>query len=103
MDNFKKYYNIKKDITLQSKVENDRLFVFYQDKWVQLSSEKNPDKFYGFLTIRRLYRIKLCHEIGLTEMNKKYNRKYYLKNREAFCKASKKYYTKKEATEKSSC
>ena len=102
MENFKQYHKIQKDITLQSKVENDHLFVFYNDQWIQLTYKKNPDRFYGFLTIRRLYGIKLCNEIGLTEMNKKYNRKYYLKNREAFCKASKKYYTKKKA-EKSSC
>ena len=45
MDNFKKYYNIEKDITLQSKVENDHLFVFYKDQWVQLSKKNNPDNF----------------------------------------------------------
>lgn len=95
MENFKKYHNIEKDITLESKVENSHLFVLYKDQWIQLTHKKNPDRFYGFLTLRRLYGIELSHEIGLTEKNKKYNRKYYLKNKEAFCKASKKYYAKK--------
>ena len=42
MDNLKKYYNIEKEITLQSKVENDHLFVFYKDQWIQLSYKKKP-------------------------------------------------------------
>ena len=36
MDNFKQCHSIETDITLQSKVENDHLFVFYKDQWVQL-------------------------------------------------------------------
>ena len=99
MDNFKKY-NIEKDITLQSKVENDRLFVFYEDKWVQLSCKKNPEQFYGFLTIRRLYGIKLCHEIGLTEMNKKYNRKILSKKKRSILQSIKEILHKKESNGK---
>ena len=40
MEYFKTYINIEKEITLESKVENDRLFVFYNNEWVQLSREK---------------------------------------------------------------
>ena len=97
MDAFKKYHNIEKDITLESKVENSHLFVFFKDQWIQLTYKKNPDRFYGHHKLRCLYGIQLCHEIGLTEINSQYNRKYYLENREAFCKASKKYYHKKKA------
>ena len=61
MENFKKYINIEKEITLESKLENDRLFVFYNNEWVQFSREKkkkkkkNPDKFYGIHIIRQKY------------------------------------------------
>ena len=34
MENFTVYFNIEKEITLESKVENDRLFVFYNNEWV---------------------------------------------------------------------
>ena len=44
MDNFKRCHIIKTDITLQSKVENDHLFVFYNDQWIQLSKNKIPLK-----------------------------------------------------------
>ena len=53
MDNFKKFHNIETDITLQSKVENDHLFVFYKDQWIQLSYKKNPDRFYSNRTLRK--------------------------------------------------
>ena len=101
MENFKKYHNIEKDITLESKVENSHLFVFFKDQWIRLSYKKNPNRFYGHHKLRR-YGIQLCHEIGLTEISSQYYRKYHLENREAFCKASKKYYYKKKA-EKSPC
>ena len=64
-DNFKKYYNIEKDITLQSKVENNHLFVFYNDQWIQLSYKKNPDKFYSHYTLRKRYDSNLCNELGM--------------------------------------
>ena len=32
MDNFKNYHNVEKEITLESKVENDYLYVLYKDK-----------------------------------------------------------------------
>ena len=40
MEDFKKIYKIDKDITLQSKVENNILFVYFNDQWCQLSCEK---------------------------------------------------------------
>ena len=45
MDNFKQYHSIETDITLQSKVENDHLFVFYKDQWIQLSYKKTQTDF----------------------------------------------------------
>ena len=101
MDNFKKYYNIEKDITLQSKVKNDHLFVFYKDQWVQLSKKNNPDKFYGHYTLRKRYDSNLCNQLGMFNPNK-YSRELYLKFQELRKKASKKYYAIKKA-EKSLC
>ena len=93
MEHFKKYFNIEKEITLVSKVENDRLFVFYQNQWAQLSLEKDPNKCYSPGTLQHKYKSSLLKELGLpTHKGNKYNREYYLKNRKAFCKASKKYY-----------
>ena len=34
MDNFKKFHNIETDIILQSKFENNHLFVYCKDQWV---------------------------------------------------------------------
>ena len=70
MDNLKKYHNIEKDITLQSKVENDHLFVFYKDQWIQLSYKKNPDSFYSNRTLRNQYDANLCIELGMINPNK---------------------------------
>ena len=44
MESFKNYYNIEKQITLDSKVENNHLFVFYNNKWVQLCRKKKSRK-----------------------------------------------------------
>ena len=100
MDNFKRCHIIKTDITLQSKVENDHLFVFYKDQWVQLSKKNNPDRFYSNQTLRKRYGSNLCNELGMYNPNK-YSRELYLKNQEsrkkAGKKASKKYYHKKKA------
>ena len=96
MENFKQYHKIQKDITLQSKVENDHMFVFYKDQWVQLSKKNNPDKFYGHYTLRKRYDSNLCNELGMYNPNK-YSRELYLKNQESHKKASKKYYHKKKA------
>ena len=96
MDNFKRYHNIKTDITLQSKVKNVHLFVFYKDQWIQLSYKKNPDKFYGHYTLRKRYDSNLCNQLGMFNPNK-YSRELYLKNQESRKKASKKYYHKKKA------
>ena len=82
MDNFKKYHKIESDITLQSKVENDHLFVFYKDQWVQLSKKNNPDKFYVHYTLRKRYGSNLCNELGMYNPNK-YSRELYLKNQES--------------------
>ena len=100
MDNFKKYYNIEKIITLQSKVENNHLFVFYEDQWVQLSKKNNPDKFYGHYTLRKRYDSNLCNQLGMFNPNK-YSRERYLKFQESYKKASKKYYDKKKAKKSS--
>ena len=94
MDAFKKYHNIEKDITLQSKVENSHLFVLFKDEWIRLTYKKNPDRFYGHHTLQR-YGAQLCHEVGLAEKNTEYKRKYYLENRQAFYRANKKYLKKK--------
>ena len=96
MDNFKRYHIIKTDITLQSKVENDHLFVFYKDQWVQRSKKINPDGFYSNQTLRKRYGSNLCNELGMHNPNK-YSRELYLKNQESRKKASKKYYHKKKA------
>ena len=103
MESFKKYYNIEKEITLESKVENGRLFVFYNDQWVQLSREKNPDRFYKPLTLQYRYDANLCKELRLLiRKGKKYSRENYMKNREYYCNASKKYYAKKKKSQNSS-
>ena len=96
MENFKQYHKIEKDITLQSKVENNHLFVFYNDQWIQLSYKKNPDKFYSNRTLRNKYDSNLCIELGMINPNK-YSRERYLKFQESYKKASKKYYDKKKA------
>ena len=89
MESFKNFYNVEKEITLESKVENDRLFVFYNNQWAQLSQEKNPTKFYSSHIIRHRYGTKICRELGISITVRKYSREYYLKYREAYCKASK--------------
>ena len=93
MDNFKKYHNIKKEITLHSKVENDHLFVFYNDQWIQLSKKNNPDKFYGHYTLRKRYDSNLCNQLGMFNPNK-YSRERYFKFQESYKKASKNTMTK---------
>ena len=100
MDNFKKYHKIKKDITLESKVENDHLFVFYKDQWIQLSYKKNPDRFYSNRTLRNQYDANLCIELEMINPNK-YSRERYLKFQESYKTASKKYYDKKKAKKSS--
>ena len=45
MENFKQYHKIEKDITLQSKVENNHLFVFYNDQWIQIVTRKTQADF----------------------------------------------------------
>ena len=95
MDNFKQYHNIEKNITLQSKVENNHLFVFYNDQWIQLSYKKNPDKFYGHYTLRKRYDSNLCNQLGMFNPNK-YSRELYLKNQESRKKASKNTTTKRK-------
>ena len=101
MDNFKNFHNIETNITLQSKVENDHLFVFYKDQWIQLSYKKNPDRFYSNQTLRKRYDSNLCNQLGMYNLNK-YSRELYLKNQESRKKASKKYYYKKKAEKSSS-
>ena len=96
MDNFKTFHNIETDITLQSKVENDHLFVFAKDEWVQLSKKNSSDRFYSNQTLRKRYGSSLCNELGMDNPNK-YSRELYLKNQESRKKASKKYYHKKKA------
>ena len=96
MDNFKSYYKIEKEITLPSKVENNRLFVFYKEKWCQLS--KDPEIFYKRSTIQQYYKADFCKELGLsTNKGKKYSHDYYLKNKKAYNQAAKKYQEKKKA------
>ena len=65
-------------------------------------AKKNPEKFYGIRTFRCQYGIRLCDELGIYKLCKKYNKEYYLKKREAFCKASKKYCAKKKSQNSSS-
>ena len=96
MENFKQYHKIEKDINLQSKVENNHLFVFYNDQWIQISYKKNPDRFYGYYTLRKRYGSNLCNQLGMFNPNK-YSRELYLKFQESRKKASKKYYDKKKA------
>ena len=85
MESFKKYRDIEKEITLESKVdEKNRLFVFYDNRWIQLSHEKNPNKFLGYYTLSRRYDSKLCVELGLRnpgKYSKELYSRYKLKNR----------------------
>ncbi len=101
MDKFKKFFNIEKDITIESTIENGHLLVLYKEKWYRLTHEKNPEKFYHYHTLRKIYGMKLCHEIGLTEVNRKYNENYYRMNKKAMCASAKKYYAKKKITKMS--
>ena len=95
MDNFKKSHNIETNITLQSKVEYNHLFVFYNDQWIQISYKKNPDRFYGYYTLRKRYGSNLCNELGMYNPSK-YSRELYLKNQESRKKASKNTTTKRK-------
>ena len=52
IEEFKRFHKIETEIDLLFKIENDRLFTFYNDQWVQLSQERNPKKFYLSSVIR---------------------------------------------------
>ena len=95
MENFKQYHKIEKDITIESEVENDHLFVFYNDQWIQLSYKKNPDRFYGYYTLRKLYGSNVCNQLLMFNPNK-YWRELYLKIQESYKKASKNTTTKRK-------
>ena len=96
METFKNYHNVDKDITLESKVENGKLFVYYNDQWCQLSQEKNTSKFYSYHVIQQKHGVGLCKELGLPTKNK-YSKEHYAKYRHVYLKASKKYNAKMKA------
>jgi hypothetical protein len=96
MDNFKKYHNVEKEITLESKMENDYLYVSYKDKWILLTQKSNVKKFYSFRVIQQHYGAGLCHELGIARYKgKAYSREYYKQNVEKFRDAMKRYKMKK--------
>ena len=100
MENFKKFYNIEKEITLQSTVESSHLYVFYNDQWSRLTRE-NPQKFYSLSTLQSKYKSKFLIKLGLPtrkgEKKKKkkklFSRKLYEKQRISL-QSFKKYYAK---------
>ena len=92
IEEFKRFHKIETDIDLPFKIKNDRLFTFYNDRWVQLSQERNPKKYYRSSVIALKYSVELCKKLGM--MISGYSRERYLKNREYQIKASKKYYHK---------
>lgn len=89
IEEFKRFHKIETDIDLPFKIENDRLFTFYNDKWVQLSQERNPKKYYRSSVIALKYSVELCKKLGM--MISGYSRERYLKNRKSQIRASKKY------------
>ena len=50
---------------------------------------------------RQRYGTKLCNELGMDGIYKKYNKEYYLKNREEFCQKKKKSAMQKRKHNKS--
>jgi hypothetical protein len=74
---FEKYHGIAKEIQLKTKVEDGRLFVFYNEKWVQLTRNKNKDKFFGVSTLRSKYSVRLCHELGLVDVKPSCDKKIF--------------------------
>ena len=44
IEEFKRFHKIETDIDLPFKIKNDRLFTFYNDRWVQLSQRKKSPK-----------------------------------------------------------
>ena len=95
MDNFKSFYNIQKDIPLKSKVDNNNLFVLYNDAWVRLNYKKNPNRFYSFNNLRQTYGTNLCYLLGF-ENQRKYSPDYYKKNQKRIMGYQMKYYYKKK-------
>ena len=102
MESFKRYFNIEKEITLESKVETNSLFGLY-NQWVGYnSSEKRSQKKknYRSVTIQSRYNEGLL-ELGLsTRKDKKYSVEYYHNNRKRYCKLSKKNTTQKRKHKK---
>ena len=94
IEEFKRFHKIETDIDLPFKIENDRLFTFYNDRWVQLSREKNPQKFYSPATLQTYYNTGLLKKLGLSSTKEKYSKEMYAKYSESYRKASKKYYAK---------
>ena len=101
MEDYKKIYKIDKDITLQLKVEKNKLYVYYNDQWCQLSCEKNPNKFYNYHVIQQRHGVCLCRELGIPTKNK-YSKEHYAKYRHIFLRASKNIMQKKKAKTSSS-
>ena len=97
MESFKKYHKVEKEITLESKVENDQLFVFYKKKWIRLSHTNNPNKFCCPSYIQLKGGVEFCRQLGVPiQPGEKYSKEVYEKTRESRIKASKKYYAKKK-------
>ena len=68
MENFKTHFNIEKDITLQSKVDDSHLYVFYNNRWIRLT-RKDPEKFYSLGTLQSRYDTKFLRELVLSTKN----------------------------------
>jgi hypothetical protein len=98
LKDFEKYHGTSKEIQLKSKVEDGRLYVFYNEKWVQLTQDKNKKKFYEVFTLRSRYSVRFCHELGLIaaqpSCDKTYFVEYYEKNRDRIKEHQKGYYEK---------
>ena len=94
MENFKIHFNIQKEITLQSKVEDSHLYVLYNDRWIRLT-RKNQEKFYSLGTLQSRYDSTFLRELGHpARKGKRYSREKYMNNRDYYREASKKYYHK---------
>ena len=91
MESFKRYHGVEKEIPLDYKEGENGLFVFYNDCWIRLNYKHNLEKYYKFESIRKSFGTELCHILGIPNP-RKYTHEMYLKYKESYCKASKKYY-----------
>jgi hypothetical protein len=101
LEDFKKYHNVTKDINLNTKVIDGRLFVIYNNKKErQLSQNVNKDNFFNISTLRMRHGIKFCRELGITSplptCDNSYFVEYYRENKKQLLAKKKVQYKKKK-------